>query len=674
MAAFQQRRQATTRPTAIYSPSSTDNLTHSLALSSSDHEDFVLLLSPQSPQSTHPESSWQFLPTATSRAYRTTSFTSTGSATSSGASTGQSGGTSNSLDSPSSLRQAALLPAHDGTGSFYPVEVGAASLVQAEEDESTSLPSPSLASTSSSRPFSSSVSPNRERQRRPSAQSQLSFGSSFERGTESEWGRLTEENLGRRRVSKVSRGRNGTRDNTRYMVHSEVAQSEEERQSAGFTSESEFEDEEQSGACTGRPGRSTDARPSGDLRTSLARQEQEDADWTLSPSLLSSGLLLPRSSSRRRVPPSSLSQTSSILHSFSSSRSAHSSGGSNSAGRYKRRHRRAGGRGGSASSQKKTTSGGASEEARREEVERQERMKKLVRDREEERSEKERVEKVEEKMLFGHAVLSYFHIPPSSLALIASAPSSTLPTPTTSRPTSPSRRHGLDRFAAQSAHEASFTRGGSFTAVADEEEVSDAETEHPATGGDGARGKWRTFGFAPRSAPATPAISTTPRAHEQPLAHRSKSTPDIAGLDLTLRLSSRRKRRSSLSTYLQSASRTTVHESTSSTPVCRPTPPSPLPAPQAPRLSHEERILLAPPPPPSSSTDAQTAWGGEFETFELAMSYWRRLLRTIGVMGPTLPSEEAEDAENMSEREVEAGGQGGVERNDRTLPVVGVYA
>ncbi|BGP18179.1 hypothetical protein JCM10213_009022 [Rhodosporidiobolus nylandii] len=664
MSAFQQRRQAP-RSAPIYSPPSSEHIAS--PLSPAGEDDAVLLFSPPAPPRpslADADSSWDVLfSPERGRGRRSASAASTASA-----STGTGGGGS-SVDSPESVQQASLLPAHDGTGAFFPA-VESSLVLSGDGDSSSSLASPPL-SASSSLPFSSTT-------RRTRAPSILSRASDVSELGES-WGRLTEENLaaahsgatpmagggavfGSRAFGSVSGTGMGIAE-TDYMHGSE-----REEANIGFTSGSE--EEEDAGANRldaganrlSRAGRhfSRARAAAGDVRSLVSASASDESDWALSPAALSSGLLDPahaRSSSRRRIPASSLSQSSPALS--ASGRSASS---------YKRRHRRAGGRAGSQSSQKRSAVGG--EQGRREERERQARVKGVIEERERERMESEERRRAEEKMLFGHAVLSYLHIPPSTVSLLASSePSTAHPTPTPSRSASPSRLHGLSRFAAQSALEAEAGAGGfSHLLQGDDGDVSDAETEHPAE----QQGEWARY-----SRDARVPRKSTSQAEQPP--HRSHSTSALSGLGLVLTPPPSSSDGAALASpsaqSVSSIRRSSSFAGVPSLALSSSPPPAFLPSASADlrNLSHAERIMLSPTPSASVANrdrrpveveredprEAQN-WGGEFDTLELAMSYWRRLLRRLGVV----PEEGEGEEGRMTEGE----------RHDLPVPVIGVYA
>ncbi|GAA5886653.1 hypothetical protein JCM6882_005845 [Rhodosporidiobolus microsporus] len=689
MAAFQQRRQATARPPPIYSEPSSDNLAASLTPSHDDDE-AVLLFSPPPQSSTLADSSWAVVPPP-ARAGRTISFTSDVSTTSRST---VSTGTTDSLGSPQQGGAGSLLPAHGGDGVFLPAESLAQSdlllpSVYASAVDDPHPSSPSLASTaSSSLPFSS------QHARRPSVQSQISFASSFS-GTSSSggnsvdaWGPLTEENLA---ASSTGWGRHSS-SNSRFA---DEARADDER-SAGYTSGSEEEGQEREDGVRRRSTRVTGGREGDDTRRSAttaaeARAKElkarlDDAQWALSPAALSSGLFptqpraTSRSSTRRRFPPSASFSQSSLPFSPARTSLSSATSGSGSVARYKRRHRRAGGRAGSAGSQKRasTDAGVVARVGRWDEEERAGRMREVLRVREREAEDKEVIRKVEEKVLFGHAMLSYFHIPPSHLALIASAPSTAYPTPTPSRSASPSRLHGLERFSAQATADARFSVGEAGL----DADVSDAETEHPADSPDPAD-KWRSFSTTPPAAslrPRSPRKSSPPAASPPPPT-RSRSAADLPGLGLTLhplhphnldRPSLLMRRSSSFAGAPSSSAAIAGAEhglsaSTASASPARAQRPSLSEVggiEGGRKLSHEERVLLGSPSSAETAADGEgAAWGGDLDSFELALSYWKGFLKRLGVYGGPGLGEAGE-----GEGEERAG------KGPDSVPVVQVYA
>ncbi|GAA5867453.1 hypothetical protein JCM8547_007511 [Rhodosporidiobolus lusitaniae] len=673
MAAFQQRRAPVSRPAPLYSPPSSDNLP---AQQHDEEDDAVLLFAPPSPSHSvalASSSSWaQIPPPSRARAGRTISFTSQSSLATTTTTTSSSAGgpaSSDSLGSPQQAQAASLLPSHDGTGAFLPADSTSLVLSTAQLDSasSTSLASPSLASTSSSsRPFPSFPA----HARRPSAYSQISFASassaSFEGGSISEgvefgrgagasgeWGEpseLTEENLAASLSSSYA------------FPSPHLTQKGEEREgqeSAGCTSGSEGEEKEAENKTA--PHR---------LQQQQQAQHSADADeraLALSPAALSSGLLppRPRSSSRRRLPFAPISAPSQ-----SSSRSASISHPSY---KYKRRHRRAGGREGSVGSQKKRSASlnggrkGGMEVGMWEEEEekRARRMREVVREREEEGRRKREGEREKERVgevLFGHSVLAYFYIPPSHLSLIASAqPSfstSATPTPTGSpRSTSPSRYHGVERLAREAGKENRFP--GQVEGGGEGGEVSDAETEHPSPSSPSIpdEGEWATYFHPPSSTSrrrSLPSSSFT-SASSAPPPTRSKSAADLShlsGLGLSLTYSTTTTRVSKLKRPELSMRRSSSFAGVPSSSSTSFSPPSlSHPGPPAAvdhlareeRMSHAERLYLdATTPPLEKEGKAEgegegeaAAWGGEVDSLQLALSYWRGFLRRLGMgVGP----------------------------------------
>ncbi|GAA6030216.1 hypothetical protein JCM8097_008992 [Rhodosporidiobolus ruineniae] len=569
MAAFQQRRQTAARPASLHASLSSDQLSQSLHRASED-EDAVVLFSPPRPATNSLADSTASWHEVQPRApLRRTSYASTAS-TDSRSTTSASLSEQSSLGSP--LPTSSLLPAHDGNGVFNPTE----SLVHSTD----ALPSLSLYASAVDAPSPSSTSLASTasfplHHRRPSVLSHLSFDSTFSLGSQGShdesWGQLTEENL----AASSQRHAAQEGSNSSFDPVERDSAHEDDQDSVGYTSGSEEEAEQRAKtprkAGEGKKNRSTSSA----ARRALADRQQEQHDeFALSAGALSAGLssaarprrpsstatLSSAAAARRRLLPSSGSLVS-LPRGISPARTATSASLSTTS--QKRRHRRAGGRAGSQSSQKRSSVAG-SERARRKEVERQERMRRIVREREEERRRVEGFREKEGEMLFGHAVLSYLHIPPSHLSLIASTPATEDPTPVPSpRSSSPT---GFARFGAAASADGFGGMGRAFLGqdreLADGE-VSDAETEHPD------------------ASPASPSAS-------------SRALPTRA---------------------------------------------------------EGEALLLAPPSPTSSSSPSsaaagaeRTAWGGEFDSLEFALSYWRGFLRRLGVFeGRRAGQEEGEE-------------------------------
>ncbi|GAA6019197.1 hypothetical protein JCM10207_005034 [Rhodosporidiobolus poonsookiae] len=673
MAAFQQRRQAPPRASQLYDDPSDDTLAASLASTAASDEG-VLLFNP--PASSLAESSWAVVPPpGVGRAGRTISFDSSASTVSrSTASTGDS-------LSPNEGTTLLLAPSHGGDGVFagddnhdrtahdslhlHP-SVYAAPWPQDDDCASSAFASPSLASTASL-PFSTA------HLRRPSVQSTLSYGSDARSLDSAGWA-LTEENLA---ASLTSHQRHVDSNSARNY-----ADADDDHASPGFTSGSDDAheldvagDDPHATVRRGRRAQRLAAREREQRRAQLRRFEEE-TDWALSVAALSSGIRParaadPRSSSRRRPPPSSSSSLARALAASStttnkmrtpSSASAASATGSGSASssvaRYKRRHRRAGG-----SSQKRSASGQAYERLFKEEEERAVRMSEVLRAREGEARERERVRSEVEGVVFGRAVLSYLHIPPSTLSLLDTLPasSSALPTPTPSRTASPSRLHGLSRFAASA--EVDLRASGFDLAAFDGADVSDVETEHPGAEEDGEE-HWMRYEVPSAGAGGLNA------------AQRSRSASSLPALAMgsnALGLSALEPARPSQSATLRPPKPALRMRRSSSFAGLASLPPS-ASASSAPTaaLSHEERILLAPPSTSTPSREGEgeadgeegSAWGGDFESLEIALGYWKRLLRRLRILG----------ADGVAEAEGE-GVEGVVgERSTDTVPIIPVYA
>jgi len=419
------------------------------------------------------------------------------------------------------------------------------------------------------------------------------------------------------------------------------------------------------------------------------------------------------------VAPISPDIVSSALRSLSpvssSARSRTSSG-------YKRRHRRPGPGARDGETKKRSSAGVAvplygeyMERVMREEEDRARRMQELLRVRKEE----EEVRLAQERVLFGasplslkrcvtcrgaaltfvlvstgSAVRAYMSIDPSTLALLGSTTptASANPTPTPSRAASPTRQaHGHAAFAHQAARE---LRHSSFDAAAAAEradEVSDAETEVDAehvhssavssssTGQARARADSQPRRWTAYSVEVPPAASLRSSsaldARLSP-AHRSHSTSDLAqhasldgissALGLVLRSPSSSPQRRSSSSSGPSAALDVARRARSHT---HARPSQSLSEADLARLSHEERILLGPSAAAAHGHghDATTAWGGELDSFALALGYWKRLLRRLKEGAGLGPHEGAtggagSGGEGGAEGVHLVGGEGGVVR------------
>ncbi|GAA5851694.1 hypothetical protein JCM9279_002547 [Rhodotorula babjevae] len=711
MAAFQQRRREQHRPPQDLDRSTaSDDWAQLGAPSADDDEHPILLFNPPPPAID--SSQWSVVDPPRLRPARSTSYTSSAASTDA---SGDGAPDSSSLGSPFPLAQASLLPAHDGSGVFGSTAIStrrpldAGSLLQsdillpsvyADVDDSAAASDDAASSTFSR------VPPSLLRRDSHASSTFSSFAGSDMSRASSSWA-LTEEALSTLPTTAAAavRGRQAERGRGRGARDAELAD-DEDGASAGATSGSE--EDEGHARDVGAQRRPT--RQAAAARAAAA-QKQDDDDWAHSHLAMSAGIL-PPSSRRRRPPPTTHSAlgrshlvgigvapispdiVSSALRSLSpvssSARSRNSSG-------YKRRHRRPGPGARDGETKKRSSAGFAvpvygeyMERVMREEEERARRMQELLRVRKEE----EEVRLAQERVLFGSAVRAYMSIDPSTLALLASATptASANPTPTPSRAASPTRHaHGSAAFAHQAARE---LRHSSFDAAASDraDEVSDAETEvdaehaHSSTVSSSSDGRARARADSQARRWTTYSVEVPPaaslRASSAPdtrlsHAHRSHSTSDLvqhashdsapSALGLVLRTpSSSPQRRSSSSSdpsaALDVAARRTRSHAAQA-----------LSEAELTRLSHEERILLA----PSSSAvrahghghghDAATAWGGELDSFALALGYWKRLLRRLkegaglgphegGAAGAGAGGEGAGEAVHL------VGGEGGVVR------------
>ncbi|BGO93321.1 hypothetical protein NBRC10512v2_005626 [Rhodotorula toruloides] len=626
MAAFQQRRQRPATHTDHLSPSqSTEHLSD---LASADEAPVLLFgdastttaSSSTSAKDSLAHSSWAVLPTPPARTQRTQSFLSSTSASSSvGGGARGAGEDSSSLGSPAYLQQGSVLPSHDGNGVF-----AAGSLVQ-----SSLLPSVYASAVID---FDSASDASDARSASSVAFDALSNGTSASGRSATSWP-LTEEALstlpsGAARRHASARGRRRERrseglglslggDDTWDAIEGD-AEDEDDAASAGFTSGSEGEDGEDTAARQAR----------------MAVEEKENDEWALSTLAMSAGLAPPpRSSatrSRRPPPPSSASQISPILLSSPSGTSALRSlspaSGSRLSHGQKRRHRRAGARDSATGSQKRSNNGsvisgrpgqvGVLERVLIEEEERARRMREIV----ERRREEERVRKVEQSVLFGSAVRNYLSIDPAfldQLASTATPPASALPTPTPSRSSSP-LRHTLTTLAREAKLDSLDTIGEALLrsagfGIEDEDDGAETETEqeHPH--------EWAHY-----TAATPPATSLrVQRNSTTGLEKKSHSASDLPGLmrlqplstNLSVRPTSTLIRRSS--SYSSPFSRSPLRALPSQTAL------------EISHLSHEERILLA----PSDGGTAASAWGGDLDSLELAVSYWKRVWRKLRGLG-----------------------------------------
>ncbi|BGP09780.1 hypothetical protein JCM10049v2_005653 [Rhodotorula toruloides] len=626
MAAFQQRRQRPATHTDHLSPSQSSE--HLSDLASADEAPVLLFgdastttaSSSTSAKDSLAHSSWAVLPTPPARTQRTQSFLSSTSASSSvGGGARGAGEDSSSLGSPAYLQQGSVLPSHDGNGVF-----AAGSLVQ-----SSLFPSVYASAVID---FDSASDASDARSASSVAFDALSNGTSASGRSATSWA-LTEEALStlpsgaaRRHASVQGRRRERRSEGLGLSLGGDDswdaiegdAEDEDDAASAGFTSGSEGEEGEDPAARQAR----------------MAVEEKENDEWALSTLAMSAGLAPPPRSSatrrRRPPPPSSASQISPILLSSPSGTSALRSLSPASGSRFshgqKRRHRRAGARDSATGSQKRSNNGsvisgrpgqvGVLERVLIEEEERARRMREIV----ERRREEERVRKVEQSVLFGSAVRNYLSIDPAfldQLASTATPPASALPTPTPSRSSSP-LRHTLTTLAREAKLDSLDTIGEALLRSAgfemeDEDDGAETETEqeHPH--------EWAHYTVA-----TPPAASLrVQRAATTGLEKKSHSASDLPGLmrlqplstNLSVRPASTLIRRSS--SYSSPSSRSPLRA---------------LPSPTAldlSHLSHEERILLA----PSDGGSAASAWGGDLDSLELAVSYWKRVWRKLRGLG-----------------------------------------
>ncbi|GAA5881853.1 hypothetical protein JCM3774_003059 [Rhodotorula dairenensis] len=394
-------------------------------------------------------------------------------------------------------------------------------------------------------------------------------------------------------------------------------------------------------------------------------------------------LLLPRGSSLRSLSPvASLSARSRRSSSSLGGSAVSATGGVGSGIAFKRRHRQAGT--GRSSTSQKRSAGGVSlvgqalvlEQIAREEEDRARRMTAIL----EQRRDEAKTRDMEAKILFGHAIRNYMSIDPVSLALLAEAdpvPLATIEcTPTPSRAQSPSNAGGLHGTAAFVAHaigEARFpgaagtwARGGGDDHDDEEEDDSGAETETEHESDRAAR--WTKYSVRPKVAAA--AATTT-----GPLA-RSRSASEL-GLMLFTSPVSPPAMTGGMGTFspITGSGLTARTRSGEEGRLHRPPPPPPLQRRSSSfsgssptqadhssgrpvslsvsSLSHEERIMLglttagatsgstmttagcasSPPSVHSSASfsghGAAAPWGGDVDSFELALNYWKRMWRRL---------------------------------------------
>ncbi|GAA5920433.1 hypothetical protein JCM1841_004548 [Sporobolomyces salmonicolor] len=683
MAAFQQRRRDTGLA-PIYSVPSQDNLAAQATLS--DDAEVLLFGPPSPPQSSSSvlaDSTWTILPAPYSRATRSISYTSSQSSASWQSRTSADAATS--LGSPASLNHS-LLPSHNGTGVFAP----SSSLVQSQVLPSLYASAVDFDSASETGDSASDLpSGASARLRRPSLapsdHSNLSFDSDFSSSSSinASWA-LTEAALStvpsaRRRGRHALPGTDvlGT---SQVLPQEDEVQDEDDKSSAGFTSDSSVEEEhvaDEGASAARRTGRRKSRRGRRWATTAQASPaqraaEQDEVDLALSHAAMSAGIV----SSRRRAgprpaqpqPSPAVESSSSAIRSLSPFRTVESARSRRSVGssgqRYKRRHRQAGRAGSSQKRSSTSASAGLSFASMEAERQRAQRMKKLVF----ERAQEEQIRTAQKSVLFGSLASKVMAIDPSTFPLLASAPTeSAYPTPTPSRSTSPrpggSRfpsARGAAVFARQARSELSLsgfdllgeTRQSTTFEDDDEGALTETEMDQPST-------VWHRSASPPALAPrhyTSPApISPPVRSlsspslpayfHLSPLVSPSNNALDIVLDELPARPLARRRS----SSYISSPSAAPLNLAVS----------APLPSSPAARsnpldlshLSHEERILLSPSSP--SSSVAGSAWGGDLDSFELAMSYWRRFLRKL--KGGTAPHGAGiDEPEGMGRREEEA--------------------
>ncbi|GAA5862769.1 hypothetical protein JCM1840_002666 [Sporobolomyces johnsonii] len=693
MAAFQQRRRDT-RLAPIYSVPSQDNLVAQATLS--DDAEVLLFGAPSPPQSSSSvlaDSTWTLLPAPGTRTTRSISLTSSQSSASTQSRTSAEATTS--LGSPASLNHS-LLPSHNGTGVFAPssslvnsqvLPSVYASAIEFDSASETGDSASDLPSGASARLRSPSLA--------TSDRSDLSFDSdlSSSSSVNASWA-LTEAALSTV-PSARGRGRHA-HPGTDVLGTSQVprqegkVQDEDDDSSVGFTSDSSVDEEpvaNEGASAARRTGRRKSTRGRRRMTTAQvspaqgAAAEQDEVDLALSHAAMSAGIV----SSRRRAgtrpsqpqPPPSFDSPSSAIRSLSplgsvdSSRSRRSVGSSGQ--RYKRRHRQAGRAG---SSQKRSSTGasaGLSFASMEDERQRAQRMKKLVL----ERAQEEQIRAAQKSVLFGSLASKVMAIDPSTFPLLASAPTeSAYPTPTPSRSASPrpgetrSRSsRGVEVFARQARRELSLsgfdslgeTRRSTMFEDEDEGALTETEMDQPST-------VWHRSASPPALAPRhypSPAPTSPPVRslsspslpayfHLSPLALPKNNALDIILDELPARPLVRRRS----SSYISSPSAAPLDLALS----------APLPSSPAARshshsshpldlshLSHEERILLSPPAPSASPESvAGSAWGGDLDSFEFAMSYWRRFLRKLKGGGGAPPhGAGVDEPEGMGRRQEE---------------------
>lgn len=216
----------------------------------------------------------------------------------------------------------------------------------------------------------------------------------------------------------------------------------------------------------------------------------------------------------------------------------------------------------------------------------------------------------------GSAVQNYLSIDPAfldQLASTATQSASTLPTPTPSRSTSPVR-HTFTALAREAQLDSLDTIGEALLGSAgfemedgDDGAETETEQEHPH--------EWARYTVA-----TPPAASL--RVHTGALEKKSHSASDLPSLTHLQPVSTSVATRPSNALMRRSSSYSSR---------------SPLRARASPNafdlshLSHEERILLSPTDP--GATSAASAWGGDLDSLELAVSYWKRVWRKLRGLG-----------------------------------------
>ncbi|GAA6064226.1 hypothetical protein JCM10212_000373 [Sporobolomyces blumeae] len=578
------------------------------------------------------------------------------------------GGDGSSSASPRTLDHS-LLPSHDGNGVFLSDSL----LFGPGDAAARGLRSGSTwASTDSSRSDRSSSVRSR----------------STRVGDEAEGWALTEAALSKI-PHETARGRRASRTGAGTLSTASFAASNEV--------EDDFEEGESSAGLT--EGSSSENERSFAPRTKTNRHQRTLDDLDQSVAALSAGIAgssrnkrkpfansTGSPSSRNRLPfvpivgPSQRSLSPYFAANGSSASldddvgCASSLGGSSSGGaRTKRRHRRAG-RTASSAKRNEVEKGRPSADFEAGDRSRASRLQEVVRKREKENE----IAAATSKILLGNVATTIMSIDPSSLPLIAE---STNATPVPSRAQSPTRRilaeakfeHVASSFDAIGT---SYLEATSRLAEERDDEDEGAMTE---TEGDDHRPRQRWVAtnsssppvFAPRVSPSDSTRRAFSDSVSSPLP-RSHSTTSIPSAlfpqALMSPLDPRRPALMRRSSSYTSSPRQSPLPLPFSRPLLHPAPPPKLPtsaprdrpesyrvpsptrqhmmtqpAPNVDYSSHEERIMLAPP----SETLSSSAWGGDFETLELALSYWKRFLRSfqrgLGGRTTTIESPPLED-------------------------------